>query len=65
MNWLPIDTAPTDGTPFLAYVFGGAMYVCWKEFGDWVFFRSPRGVFSVDPSHWMPLPDSPTEEKQS
>jgi hypothetical protein len=57
-GWQPIETAPRDGTPVLAWFQGSAV----------VAFLNPRtgrwddGDFYDDlgsPSHWMPIPPAP------
>lgn len=73
-EWQPIETAPKDGTLFLAaLVFdsdgqdGGLMIIRWRD--DWrawtthpVSLRlSDTGDEDDDrsPTHWMPLPEPP------
>lgn len=66
MNWQPIDTAPKDGTPFLAYdSHRQAMFVAkWHHnYSD----NPADGYWSnivgdddtCHPTHWMPLPKAP------
>jgi hypothetical protein len=64
-EWLPIETAPKDGTEVLVY---GLDYdeqviaiVEWDATNG-VYSRGPMGdYFSFDePTHWMPLPAPPT-----
>jgi hypothetical protein len=82
--WQSIDTAPRDGTAFLAYgkhtgspptaqrgVVEGdhwwaiALWDIWRV-GEqpkrWVFAKDGYPTWS-DPTHWMPLPEPPTEEE--
>lgn len=60
-EWQPIETAPKDGTSFLACV-GIWQTVChWHPHGHW---SSVGAVYSPYPSdeqpiHWMPLPEPP------
>ena len=60
-EWLPIETAPKDGRSVLLYQDGsietgfwyvGSLYQHWECF---------KGI--MDPTHWMPLPKPPTEQK--
>jgi hypothetical protein len=61
MEWQPIETAPDDGTEFLAFLPNERrkIQVSWQiGNGDMVI----GGCFSFDttkPTHWMPLPESP------
>lgn len=63
-EWQPIETAPRDGTPILGYD-NGIIRVCVpKLFGPrWEWFRDdiivPNNTWSIEPSHWMPLPEPP------
>lgn len=58
-QWQPIETAPADGTEFLAFS-DGSYDVAWcgrdKEDGSPNWFN---GDVSVRPTHWMPLPEPP------
>ena len=60
-GWQPIETAPKDGTAFLAcwLGLGGQPFevVNWDdEANEWIAFGH-----AVDrPTHWMPLPPLPT-----
>ena len=66
-KWQPIETAPTDGTPFLAIMHDGKQGVV-------AFYNESYIVGSLDCSycesyerddftHWMPLPEQPTMEQ--
>jgi hypothetical protein len=75
MNWKPIETAPRDGTWFLAfwpqYRIGPWEYRSLVMQTEWVFdaddnswgFESGENYadeFDGDaPTHWMPLPNPP------
>lgn len=74
MEWLPIESAPKDGTRILL----GNKYATWEaEYrplyssgyrpdNPWLNMmlnmdHVPRGNRYRPPTHWMPLPDPPTE----
>jgi hypothetical protein len=70
MDWQPIETAPKDGRPILAYVsgtlsFGGTYETMTtvKWMGDGWSLCAP-GAHAIsdewDFTHWMPLPEPPT-----
>lgn len=66
MKWLPIESAPKDGTPILCYwpewancePWGCAFGVAYWSYGEW---RDPDDELAISPtmSHWMPLPEPP------
>ena len=67
MTWQPIETAPKDGSWVLLFLpeWGRGQ----ARIGQWIRSREDSGwygrefkeVFNDGPTHWMPLPDSPTE----
>jgi len=68
MKWQPIETAPKDGTHFLAYwpehdldPHMKQYHVCHYAHGAiW-----PCWITEDDlPTHWMPLPPPPTNEQE-
>ena len=64
--WMPIETAPKDGTGILGYqkIHGSELWVIgtmrYAETG-WVFVEFHRGntEYEMYPTHWMPLPGPP------
>jgi hypothetical protein len=63
--WQPIETAPNDETPVLAwwsqYPYEGYLVVCQRSNGTWT--RNADGFGVQPPTHWMPLPPSPSSKK--
>lgn len=67
-EWLPIETAPKDGTDFLAFLAYG--YITRARYINGRFFAADSmGTSSSAPphdttaTHWMPLPPPPTGAK--
>jgi len=65
-RWMPIETAPKDGTSILGYWMGGqhdcAIHATKFFKGRW---WEPNEDFPQStPSHWMPLPAPPTSGQQ-
>lgn len=69
MEWLPIETAPRDGTRFLAFwKHGGHVIIRWINYGSGSFtngnsdpkFGIPEQYGADWFSHWMPLPTPPS-----
>ena len=69
-GWQPIETAPRDGSSFLAYArdpYSRGFYgvAQWAEKQDW----NPRSVagwfwpFAIRPTHWVPFPAPPEDVK--
>ncbi|MBD7992880.1 hypothetical protein H9643_19060 [Ochrobactrum sp. Sa2BUA5] len=64
-GWLPIDTAPKDGTPFLVFVpddkfsAGTGIDVIWYDEEQWLFGSNTPFTPANKPTHWRPLPASP------
>lgn len=74
-EWLPIESAPKDGAPYLAWVKGREMaYTWWDEVTSCLGhkkmgFKTLNGYWAnfgccENPTHWMPLPNPPTGESQ-
>jgi hypothetical protein len=57
--WQPIETAPTDGRPLLLW--SPDIHPVTGRWCDdqW---QTLTGFFAGDPTHWMPLPDTPEDE---
>lgn len=68
-DWQPIETAPKDGTNFLAAIevqnnktgdlWWEQHVICVDEDGD-IPVDIERGWSFADYTHWMPLPKAPT-----
>ena len=67
-GWQPIESAPKDGAPFIAYQ-NGEIYACrWlidepdegPPAEGW--FDTVNASFEA-PTHWMPLPTAPLSQK--
>lgn len=63
-QWQPIETAPKDGTRFLAIspnIDGPFIASWWRSWYGIEGFGvpGPYGSFSDGISHWMPIPESP------
>lgn len=59
-GWMPIETAPKDGTRFLAYQKDRALCECWwqEDFSNWSGWLDDADS-EPEPTHWMPLPAPP------
>lgn len=63
MEWMPIETAPKDGTLVLivtahASPISGYFAAYWST--EWEMWRFHNEGFVRDPTHWVPLPPPPT-----
>lgn len=67
-GWQTMDTAPRDGSRFLAYEEEreSKRYECWwqEDFGHWEGWQDDWDS-EVNPSHWMPLPAPPSSAMQT
>jgi hypothetical protein len=55
-EWQPIETAPKDGSPFLALE-GARHFDCWwHDAGCGEFYWMDEADSEPNPTHWMPLP---------
>lgn len=57
-GWLPIETAPKDGTQILTVCGNSCSVREWGEGEDDIFAWQPR-IRGHFPTHWMPLPPPP------
>jgi hypothetical protein len=65
IDWQPIETAPRDGTWFLAFGKHSRdrctmMVICWDGDPDWVSADDGYRPY-LSPTHWMPLPNPPKQ----
>lgn len=59
-GWLPIESAPRDGTPVLVFQdCNGEPEYSVGYFNDY-HQKWTDGEYTLDPTHWMPLPPPPT-----
>lgn len=70
-GWMPIETAPRDGTPIWLYTWAGQCEGYWN-YGEWVqdavyctYDGAGGPAFQGAPTHWMPLPPPPTSSADS
>lgn len=60
-QWQPIETAPKDGAVVDLWCYGGRVTNCrWSKATQQ--FHAWGGTILTEPTHWMPLPDPPTEK---
>lgn len=62
-GWMPIESAPKDGTPVLAYQ-AGRYFKCWLECDQYEggYFWQDEEDSEPSPTHWHPLPSAPASE---
>lgn len=67
-EWLPIETAPRDGTHYLAYWPAGLSWSHGTMMETWFLadhyesaYESGEPGAPESPTHWMPLPEPPKE----
>lgn len=63
MEWLPISEAPKDGTTVIAFRPTSPPHIegmhCIDGAWDWSYDGDGPAEFSVQPTHFMPLPPPP------
>ena len=68
-EWMPIETAPKDGTDVLLFTKEGIIqgYFTYFEWDQTVVYATYDGsgcvAFYREPTHWMPLPPPPKTEE--
>lgn len=69
-DWQTIDTAPKDGERFLAsHEKSGVIHISWHgktshiPLYGWCVGDDPEDIDLWTPTHWMPLPSPPNQEK--
>ena len=59
-GWMPIETAPRDGTNIIVYAPVDGVTASKFTLGCWQRLTVVYGDFpSNDPTHWQPLPEPP------
>src|SRR3990167_7000378 len=61
LKWRPISEAPRDGTPIWGYIPIGFQTSLVHSLGKWRKMHGAKEFFQ--PTHFMPLPQSPEGEK--
>ena len=78
IDWRPIKTAPTDGTPVRLYAQdlvhedfnpGGSVEGYWQDDEGWIGavwcdYHDRWEAKAIQPTHWMPLPPPPSADTQ-
>lgn len=60
--WRSMETAPKDGTAILGWWGGECIIVDWCVVVErWGSTHDGEDTFLPEPTHWMPLPDGPSE----
>lgn len=66
-GWMPIESAPRDGTWFLAYwpvkTFEDRIQTTQWLHHDYRFVDASDFLDDIQPTHWMPLPPPPQDTK--
>ena len=57
----PIDTAPKDGTRFIAYDSNGDVYACLRSEDNTMWITGDYDCPESYPTYWLPLPELPKE----
>lgn len=61
MEWLPIKTAPRDGSIIDLFAADGTRWEnCSFEDGRWFRYGNFYEEYEISPTHWMPLPTPPS-----
>ncbi len=64
-DWMPIETAPTDGTYVDLLINGERAVSCKFLDGEWVDWDCREGKFcwSGEPTHWVSIPKPPNSKE--
>lgn len=62
MEWMPIESAPKDGTSVLVVQQGWIEIRNWYSLGNGLGDNCGwMGEGKMEPTHWLPLPEPPKE----
>ena len=64
-KWQPIETAPKDGTRVIlndSLHTQIGFYSTALDCGECLGWVNDEGIVSLNPTHWMPLPEPPKED---
>ncbi|MEJ1174253.1 DUF551 domain-containing protein [Agrobacterium sp. CMT1] len=62
-GWQPIESAPRDGTQFLAFEIDGYFNCWWHDNGYGEQYWMDEADSEPNPTHWMPLPAAPAKQE--
>ena len=64
-EWKPIETAPKDGMVMVCGKWDNGDV--WYNFGNCLEVGGPYGDWDIDldPTHWMPLPTPPQDDRHN
>lgn len=62
-QWLPIDSAPKDGSPVLVYI-PSYSRPTWASYDNGEWTEEDDYLHEVSPTHWFQLPEPPSQKRK-